>query len=316
MRAVKKAIVLVGPFLPVTLWAACLHPPVSGGAPSGKAEVDLAKMLATAPSAVELPPASELPRATLSTQLVFCGGPTPCGAVHGYNAQIGMHQDFADYTTGARNAITVGPQWDRHDPPGIFGVPLLHANIFTTTDVGCGTGFMHAYGLAQMPPGKTYQLELRYYHQRQMAYIVLDGKPQPMYMMPDGPWVDGIPVRMDGRLIFQTEVNGGANGDYVEAQYSNLKIGGTIPEGNGYSTQVLPDGPWNDWSYNFWGLKMVNQQPNRNQGINIQASGTITGLPPGVDWDNVESWDNGRFLGRPAAALGQVSEYWHGAPGQ
>jgi hypothetical protein len=121
---------------------------------------------------------------------------------------------------------------------------------------------------------------------------------------------------MDGRLVFQTEVNGAANGDYVEAKYSNLRIGGTIPEGNGYSTQVLPDGPWNDWSYNFWGLKMVNQQPNRNQGITMSATGAITGLPPGVDWDNVESWDNGRFVGQPAAALGQVSEYWHGAPGQ
>ena len=316
MKVAKKAAVLLGSFLPLTLWAACAHPPGAGGAPSGKAEVDLAKMLATAPSAVELPPASELPRATLSTQLVFCGGPTPCGTVQGYNAKIGMHQDFADHRTGTRNAVTVGAQWDRHDPPGIFGVPLLHANIFTTTDVGCGAGFMSAYALAQMPPGKTYQLELRYYHQRKMAYAILDGKAQPMYMMPDGPWMDGIPIQMDGRLVFQTEVNGALNGDYIEAQYSNLRIGGTIPEGNGYSTQVLPDGPWNDWSYNFWGLKMVNQQPNRNQGITIKAMGALAGLPPGLDWHTIELANDGFYAGQPAGALSMVSEYWHGAPGQ
>jgi hypothetical protein len=50
MKAAAKAFVLMGPFLPVTLWAACVHP--SGGMkalPLQKAEVELPKMLATAP---------------------------------------------------------------------------------------------------------------------------------------------------------------------------------------------------------------------------------------------------------------------------
>jgi hypothetical protein len=48
------------------------------------------------------------------------------------------------------------------------------------------------------------------------------------------------------------------------------------------------------------------------QGADISLGGTLTGLPAGADWDNIESINNGQFSGQPAGAVAMITEWWYG----
>ena len=230
-----------------------------------------------------------LPRATITSDVNFSGG-----GDHGWAVYLNIH-DFpptADGTGGTNSAIAMGVQ-DDVKAPETFGRTVVHANV-----VRNGV-FDHAYGSLELAQNTTYEFSLDYLHEKQLARL----------------WVDGIPalemhVAMKNRLLFQTEVNVANNGDFVDASFSDVRIGGHIPGGNGHSTDpnsVHPNGAWNTTDFDFYGLDM-EQLDNDVQGADMRGHGTASGVPAGRDWHTVEL----DRPGEPLAAIGMIAEYWFG----
>lgn len=218
-----------------------------------------------------------LPRATITSDVRFTGG-----GEHGWAVYLNIHDVFG-------NAIAMGVQ-DDVKAPETFGKTVVHANV-----VRNGV-FDHAYGSLELRENTTYEFKLEYLRERQIGRL----------------WVDGIValeiggVNMRERLFFQTEVNVANNGDFVDATFSNTTIGGHVPEGNGRSTTVEPNGTWNTSSFDFYNLDM-EQLDSEVQGADMRGHGTASGVPAGHDWHTVETVRPGE----PLAAIGMIAEFWH-----
>ena len=217
------------------------------------------------------------PRATITSDVRFTGG-----GDHGWAVYLNIHDVFG-------NAIAMGVQ-DDVKAPETFGKTVVHANI-----VRNGV-FDHAYGSLELRENTTYEFKLDYLRERQLGRL----------------WVDGVValeiggVNMRDRLFFQTEVNVADNGDFVDATFSNTTIGGHVPEGNGRSTTVEPNGTWNTSSFDFYNLDM-EQLDSDVQGADMRGHGTASGVPAGHDWHTVETVRPGE----PLAAIGMIAEFWH-----
>jgi len=254
------------------------------GGPSAVSN-DVAAMKPCPPPGLPVP--AEAPRATISATVSFSGGG------RGWAAYLGLHDANG-------NAVAMGAQSDQFDPPS-GGRPFVHANYVNATDAGQGTGFHHLYGGDAMTPNETHNWEVRYF----------DGARKAMFFL-DGVGLLQVPIKMSGRLFFQTEVNCAQNGDSVDAHYTNVRIGGTVPSGNGHGTTVEPNGTWNTTSFDFWHLDMQQTNSPTVQGANMHGFGTISGMPPGTDWHTIETYNHGQYAGRPAGAIGMIAEYWFG----
>lgn len=210
------------------------------------------------------------------------------GSGIGWAAYLNIHDALG-------NGVAMGVQ-DDVNAPETGGRTVVHANVFRSNPpAGSPGGFDHAYGSLELHPNVTYEMQLDYLDQQQKARL----------------WVDGlvvleIPVRLRERLFFQTEVNVARNGDSVDATFTDVRIGGHIPTGNGRSTNVEPNGVWNTTSFDFYNLDMV-QLDGDIQGADMRGSGTASGVPPGHDWHTVETVRPGE----PLAAIGMIAEFWH-----
>lgn len=226
-----------------------------------------------------------LPRGTIKSDVRFTGG-----GEQGWAVYLNIHDGFG-------NGVAMGVQ-DDLKAPETFGKTMVHANVFRADAVNGQTGFDHAYGSLELRENTTYQFQLDFLRERQLARL----------------WVDGvialeIPVGMRERLFFQTEVNVANNGDFVDAVFSNVTIGGVVPEGNGRSTTVEPNGTWNTSDFDFYNLDM-EQLDTDVQGADMRGQGTASGVPEGYDWHTVETSPGNQ--GRPLAAIGMIAEYWFG----
>ena len=228
-----------------------------------------------------LQPPNEAPRATIAATVSFSG------SGRGYAAYLNVHDTHA-------NAVAMGAQSDTNDPPS-GGRPVVHANV-----VRNGV-FSHVYGGDVMNQNESHRWELRYY----------DGAGKAMLFV-DNVGLLQVDLKLSGRLFFQTEVNAADNGDHVDATYTNVVIGGTVPGGNGHGTTVEPNGTWNTKDFDFWGLDMEQSNKPTVQGANMRGVGTLSGLPPGTDWHTIESYNHGQYAGRPTAGIGMIAEYWFG----
>ena len=226
----------------------------------------------------EMTSCDPLPRATITSDVRFTGG-----GAHGWAVYLNIHDIHG-------NAIAMGVQ-DDAKAPETGGRSVVHANVVRNTV------FDHAYGTLELRENTTYEFKLDYMAERQLARL----------------WVDGVVALeigglvMRDRLFFQTEVNVADNGDSVDATFSDVRIGGHIPGGNGKSNTVEPNGTWNTSSFDFYDLDM-EQLDNEVQGADMRGSGTASGVPAGHDWHTVETVRPGE----PLAAIGMIAEFWFG----
>lgn len=223
-----------------------------------------------------------VPRGTISSDVRFTGS-----GEHGWAVYLNIHDAFG-------NGVAMGVQ-DDAKAPETFGRTVVHANVFRADPVNGQQGFDHAYGSLELRENTTYEFQLDYLRERQLARL----------------WVDGtvaleIPVTMRERLFFQTEVNVAQNGDSVDATFSDVRIGGFVPEGNGRGTTVEPNGTWNTRDFEFYNLQM-EQTDSEVQGADMHGFGTASGVPAGHDWHTVETVRPGE----PLAAIGMIAEFWH-----
>ncbi len=227
-----------------------------------------------------------LPRASLAGKMRF--STDPANKTNGYCAGFSMHDH-------SRNAVQIGVQSDWHDVPS-SGIPKVHSNMhYASADLGRGAGFQYEYGDYRFNQNTWYQVELRYFDDQKIAQFLVDG--QVVYT---------VPAILVGRIFFSVLVCGRNNGDVVKADFENVTIGGFIPNGNGKSNDVVPYFQWNTRNYNFWGLSIQQtNHVNMWQGANFHAEGTITGMPPGLDWDTVEP-----ATGKAPQATALNAEFW------
>ena len=217
----------------------------------------------------------------------------PRGVISGY-----VDYDFASSNTGAAvymnihdasgTALAYGFQADVNDVNSA-GLPYLHYN---KTNLGT-SNFTHAYGSIQGVENVPQYWKLAYYEQAGKAVFFVDGTP-----------ISQTSITFTDRLFFQVEINGARNGDTISANFSNVSIGGTWSDG----TAVTPNGQWND-SFDFWGLD-AEQIAGDASGADFIFKGTVTGLPAGADWDNIETTYG--YSGRPVAAIAMIAEWWYG----
>lgn len=225
------------------------------------------------------------PRGTITANVRFSGSGV------GYAAYLNIH-DLEG------NAVAMGMQSDVNDSP-TEGRPWVHTNVFRDPDhvpAGSPAGFDHKYGTLQLQNNVTYKFQLDYLRERELARLKIDDV-----------IVLEVPVRLVGRLFFQTEVNVARNGDSVDATFTDVRIGGFVAEGNGRGTAVEPNGTWNTSSFDFYDLDM-QQLDSEVQGADMRGSGTASGVPDGKDWHTVETVRPGE----PLAAIGMIAEYWFG----
>lgn len=207
---------------------------------------------------------TEGPRATVEATVRFSGNG------HGWAAYLNLHDANS-------NAVAMGAQSDTGDPPS-GGQPTLHANY-----VIAGR-FDHAYGSRRMPAGETHRWALRYYEGAGKAIFFQDGAA-----------LLEVPIRLVGRVFYQTEVNVKVDGNSVDATFDDVRVGGTKPGG----AAVVPNGQWNTNDFDFYGLDM--QQTNAAsvvQGARMRGVGTASGLN-GKDWHTAPN---------PVGAIGMITE--------
>ncbi|MDO8591923.1 MAG: hypothetical protein Q7R60_03325 [bacterium] len=113
----------------------------------------------------------------------------------------------------------------------------------------------------------------------------------------DGIAVADISVHLDPRLFFNVEGNARINGDSVNDTITNTQI--TV--GNNCPTYCGLNGAWNTADFNFYGLMATQTNGATQNGANFSVTGTVTGLPPGGDWDS--------YL---VAGIGMIAQYWNG----
>ena len=219
-----------------------------------------------------------LPRATISSDVRFTGG-----GDHGWAVYLNIHDVHG-------NAIAMGVQ-DDVKAPETFGKTVVHANV-----VRNGV-FDHGYGTLELRENTTYDFQLDYLHELGLARFYVDGA-----------LAMEVPVSMRERLFFQTEVNVADNGDFVDATFSDVRIGGHVRNNENGSGDglVRPNGAWNTSSFDFYDLDM-QQLDNEVQGADMRGSGTASGVPEGHDWHTVETVRPGE----PLAAIGMIAEFWH-----
>lgn len=223
---------------------------------------------------------SNSPRAFIEADVSFTGSGV------GYAAYLNLHDSSG-------NAVAFGYQSDINDRSS-DGTPMLHANRVTD-----GV-FDHRYFDLSSQNGQSQHWKLAYYEN-------FDGTQDKAILFIDDQAVATSIVTLSDRVFFQAEVNAANNGDTVQANFDNIVIGGNWADGSA----VQPNGTWNTSAFDFWGIDA--QQTNQGvQGADISIGGTLSGLPEGADWDNIESINNGQYAGQPAGGIAMITEWWFG----
>lgn len=226
----------------------------------------------------EMQSCEPLPRATISSNVRFSGG-----GEHGWAVYLNIHDIHG-------NAIAIGVQ-DDVKAPETFGKTVVHANVVRNHV------FDHSYGQLELRENTTYKFQLDYLQELGLARFYVDG----ILAME-------VSVSMRERLFFQTEVNVANNGDFVDATFSDVRIGGHVRNNENGSGDglVRPNGTWNTKDFDFYGLDM-EQLDTDVQGADMRGRGTASGVPACCDWHTVETVNPGK----PLAAIGMIAEFWH-----
>lgn len=208
------------------------------------------------------------------------------GSGVGYASYFNLHDSNG-------NAVAFGYQADSNDRSS-GGLPMLHYNL-----VQNGSFTHHRYYDLQATQGAAATWKLAYYENQ-------GGKNWAVFFINNTPMAY-TEANLSGRIFFQTEVNAARNGDTVRSNFQNVTVGGQWSSGR----TVTPNGSWNTSSFDFWGLD-ATQTGGSSQNANFTLGGTLSGLPAGADWDNIESINGGQYAGRPAGAIGMIAEWWYG----
>jgi hypothetical protein len=192
------------------------------------------------------------------------------GSGTGYSAYVNAHD-------GASDALSVGIQSDATDPHS-QGQPWFVWELVQNGQ------FSYAY-LGPAPAGFT-TVSLAWWPSSQTAVFYEGTTP-----------VADIHATFSGRLFFQVEGNARQNGDSVNDTFTNAQIavGDTCPAYCGLN------GSWNTSNFNFYGLTARDTNGAPQNGANFTVTGTVSGLPPGGNWDTNE-----------VAGIAMIAQYWNG----
>jgi hypothetical protein len=195
---------------------------------------------------------------------------TQAGSGTGHSAYINSHD-------ASNDAISVGIQSDTGSPQS-NGSPY-----YVWERVQNGT-FTYQY-LSPAAAGAQ-QVTLKWWKNEQTAVFYVGNTP-----------MANISVNLLPRLFFSIEGNARLNGDTVNDTFTNAQVavGDTCP------TYCGLNGSWNTASFNSYGLTATNTNGQPQNGANFTVSGTVSGLPPGHDWDS-----------NLVAGIGMIAQYWNG----
>jgi hypothetical protein len=192
------------------------------------------------------------------------------GTGTGHSAYINAHDANS-------NAIAVGVQSDTGSPES-QGTPWY---VWERVQNGV---FTYQY-LKPATPGN-HLVTLKWWKGEKTAVFYVDNQA-----------IANVSLNMIPRLFFNVEGNARLNGDTVNDTITNTQItvGDTCP------TYCGLNGTWNTTDFNFHGLKATRTNGSTQNGANFTVTGTVSGLPPGGDWDN-----------NLVAGIGMIAQYWNG----
>lgn len=129
-------------------------------------------------------------------------------------------------------------------------------------------------------------LELKWWKSENLAVLFANNQP-----------IANIPLVMYPRLFFNAEGSARLNNDTLNGYIKNVQIavGDTCP------TYCGLNGSWNTQDFNSYGLRADNTNGLPKNGATFHVYGTVSGLPPGGDWDT-----------HLVAGIGMIAQYWNG----
>jgi hypothetical protein len=178
------------------------------------------------------------------------------GSGTGYSSYLNAHDANS-------NALSVGIQTDS-------GSPESNGQPYYIWELVQGGQFTFDY-LGPAASNTDEVVTLKWWQSANTAVFFVNGTP-----MAD------IEVAMFPQLFFGVEGNARLNGDSVNDTFTNAQI----TFGGGCSTKCALQGAWNTSSFNFFGLHATNTNSQPQNGANFTVTGTVSGLPPGGNWDN------------------------------
>lgn len=179
----------------------------------------------------------------------------------------------------SNNAIAVGIQSDIASPQS-NGAPWF---VWERVQNGVFT-----YDYIKPAAGGDNQVTLSWWHGENTAVFYVGATP-----------IATIDLTMYPRLFFNAEGNGRLNGDSVNSQVKNTQV--SFGEDCGSNCKL--NGAWNTSDFNFYGLHATNTNGLTQNGANFSISGTVSGIPAGLDWDTTP---------QPVAGIGMIAQYWYG----
>ncbi len=192
------------------------------------------------------------------------------GSGTGYSSYINSHDAY-------NNAISVGIQTDTSSPES-QGQPFY---IWELVQNGAFT-----YDYLNLADHNAHTVTLKWWQGSNTAVFYVDSTP-----------LADIDAYLNPRLFFNAEGNARLNGDSVNSTVNNVQI--TV--GNNCPTYCGLNGSWNTSSFNSFGLQATNTNSQPQNGANFSITGTVSGLPPGGNWDN-----------NLVAGIGMIAQYWNG----
>lgn len=172
---------------------------------------------------------------------------TENGSGTGYSAYINAHD-------ASNNALSVGIQTDSGSPES-QGQPYY---IWELVQNGQFT-----YDYLAPADHNNHLITLKWWQGDSTAVFYVDNNP-----------VADISVNLVPQLFFQVEGNARLNGDSVNDTFTNAQI------------SVPLSGSWNTSSFNSFGLTATNTNGQPQNSADFTVTGTVSGLPPGGNWDN------------------------------
>lgn len=202
----------------------------------------------------------------------YTGTLNEAGSGTGHSAYINMHDAH-------NNAVAVGIQSDVASPQS-NGAPWF---VWERVQNGVFT-----YDYIKPAASGDNQVTLMWWHGENTAVFYVGSTP-----------IATIDLTMHPRLFFNAEANGRLNGDIVNSQVKNTQV--SFGEDCGSNCKL--NGAWNTSDFNFYGLHATNTNGLTQNGANFSISGTVSGIPAGLDWDTTP---------QPVAGIGMIAQYWYG----
>jgi hypothetical protein len=178
------------------------------------------------------------------------------GSGTGYSAYLNSHDAHS-------NALSVGIQTDS-------GSPQSNGQPYYIWELVQNGQFTFDY-LTAAASSTNEVVMLKWWQSDNTAVFYVNGTP-----------IADIELVLVPQLFFGVEGNARLNGDSVNDSFTNAQVA----FGAGCTSNCSLTGSWNTSSFNFFGLHATNTNSQPQNGANFTVTGTVSGLPPGGNWDN------------------------------